>query len=213
MRDQSNRLTMDVDGILELHRQCLQRWHQNEETDCKPEGYLELICHQHFLNYQLWQQEDRARDATASFERIAEVKRRIDRLNQQRNDFIERIDDWLAEELKCKKITPQPGAKLNTETPGSVIDRLSILSLRIFHLELQEIRSDIDQPHRQLVRSRLQVCFEQRGDLAESLRELLGNIELGRIRHKTYRQLKMYNDPRFNPFLRRPSDDQSVSSD
>jgi hypothetical protein len=91
--------------------------------------------------------------------------------------------------------------KLNTETPGSAIDRLSIMSLRIYHLKEQLDRADIDQAHIDKVSHRLAVCGLQFADLSNSLAELLADIYAGSKRHKTYRQMKMYNDPSLNPYL------------
>jgi hypothetical protein len=99
------------------------------------------------------------------------------------------------------RITPHSDATLNTETPGSVIDRLSILSLRIYHLVEQLDRSEVDQSHIDSVQRKIAVCLVQQEDLSISLANLLTDIEAGRKRHKTYRQLKMYNDPALNPYL------------
>ncbi len=99
------------------------------------EGFLGLVCQQHQFNYQLWHQEDIARSPTVSDSEIANVKRAIDRLNQLRNDWIERLDDALTRHLEEQSIVASPDAPQNSETPGSIIDRLSILALRIYHLE------------------------------------------------------------------------------
>jgi hypothetical protein len=167
-----------------------------------------LICRQHAWNFLLWHEEDIARSLEVSAERIAEAKRKIDRYNQQRNDAIEQVDDALATMLREQGIQPDAAAPLNTETPGSVIDRLSILALRIFHMHEQTLRQDASADHRATARAKLSICLEQKQDLARSLKQLLEDITAGRKRHKTYRQLKMYNDPNLNPYLyeRRPSE-------
>ena len=132
---------------------------------------------------------------------IANVKRKIDKLNQQRNDWIEKIDEWLVGDLAERRISPASGAPKNTETPGSAIDRLSIMSLRLFHLDEQTGRSDATPSLLASVDRKIAVGVAQQRDLAQSLRELLEDIYAGRRSHGTYRQMKMYNDPQLNPYL------------
>ena len=162
---------------------------------------MELACQQHRYNYELWHQEDQARSPDADDSTIAAVKRAIDRLNQQRNDAIEKLDDWLTEHLQATGIQPRVDASQNSETPGSIVDRLSILALRIYHLDEQLKRSDVDEAHRLKVSQRLAICRVQQEELARSLSQLLEAIVAGTKRHRTYRQFKMYNDPTLNPYL------------
>ncbi len=191
---------IDVRSILDLHRTTVQQWHCGE-VDNRYEGFLHLICQQHQQNFLLWHEEDIARSPDVTDETIAEVKHKIDRLNQQRNDLIEKIDLGLITQLEAWGARPRPGARLNTETPGSVIDRLSILALRIYHMEEQLAREDVDEAHLATVRAKLEILHEQLRDLSGSLIELLDDIVAGRKRLKVYRQFKMYNDPSLNPCL------------
>jgi cell division protein FtsB len=190
----------DVKKILELQEQAVARWHE-QPIDNPYEGFLALVCRQHEQNYRLWHQEDIARSRDVLDSEIAEVKRTIDRLNQRRNDLIEQLDDHLIGQLAAAEVMPQADARLNTETPGSVIDRLSILALRIFHMHEQANRDDANAEHKARVENRLAVLAEQKADLSASLGELLADIFAGRKRLKVYRQFKMYNDPTMNPYL------------
>lgn len=201
---------IDVSAVNKFHTSSVARWHREPldqpygdplvavETAGDP---LAIICQQHQFNYLLWHEEDIARSVDVSDAQIAQVKRNIDKYNQARNDWIEKVDDWITTDLGRKNIEPAPQAKLNTETPGSAIDRLSIMSLRVYHLEEQLDRTDIDQAHIDKVSHRLAVCRMQFADLSASLKELLLDIYTGQKRHKTYRQMKMYNDPSLNPYL------------
>jgi hypothetical protein len=191
---------IDVQEILELHRETTARWH-HEPLDNPYAGVLELVCRQHGWNFLLWHEEDTTRSPEAPDTAIAAAKRKIDHCNQQRNDAIERLDDWIGDWLRQQSVLASDDALLNTETSGSVIDRLSILALRIYHMEEQTRRSDASAEHLESVRRKLALCLEQRADLARSLQHLLDDIVAGRKRHKTYRQMKMYNDPNLNPYL------------
>jgi hypothetical protein len=196
---------INVRAIRDLHATTVARWH-TQEVDNSYEGFLREVCHQHQQNFRLWHQEDIARSPDVSNADLAAVKRAIDKLNQQRNDLIERLDDCLLGELSGVQVEPE--APLNTETPGSVIDRLSILALRLYHMEEQACRGDATDEHIAKAKARLEILHEQHRDLLASLGELFNDIFSGRKRLKVYRQFKMYNDPTMNPYLyasRRPA--------
>ena len=162
----------------------------------------QLVLDQHRANYDLWHREDHARDPDAIDATIVQIKHDIDRLNQLRNDLAEQIDVTLLQGSPSN-----PSAPLNSESPGLMIDRLSILALKIFHTQEQLHRSSLE--HQQRNQSRLAVLNEQRTDLAGCLDAFWSDVLAGRRRFKLYRQLKMYNDPTLNPVLynRSPPDD------
>lgn len=191
---------IDVREIIDLHASTVDLWHQQEISN-PYSGFLQAVCQQHSFNFLLWHEEDIARSPNVGDAQIAAVKRAIDGYNQKRNDGIEALDAFLLRELESLGIQPQLGAKQNTETPGSTIDRLSILSLRRYHMQEQADRADASEEHRAKARSRLEVLAEQHRDLSNSLAELLEDIFAGRKRLKVYFQFKMYNDPTLNPYL------------
>lgn len=191
-----------MDEITRLQRECVTRWHE-QPIDNPHEALLGVVCQQLSFNFQLWHEEDKARSLDASDAEIARVKRAIDKLNQQRNDWIERIDDWILAELTDCGIAAPATAPQNTETLGSTIDRLSILALRIYHLAEQQLRDDATPEHREGVVRKLSIAMAQHEDLARAAQELANDLFAGRKRHKIYRQLKMYNDPALNPYLYR----------
>ncbi len=151
----------------------------------------------HRYNCLLWDEEDLARRKQVADSEIAANKRAIDGYNQKRNDAIERIDETLLAQLAAA--TLKPGARLNSETAGSMVDRLSILSLKIHHMRLQTLRTDVDRSHIESCSARLARFMEQRRDLAGCLDRLLAETSRGEARFKVYRQFKMYNDPSLNP--------------
>ncbi len=165
----------------------------------------------HRQNHFLWNEEDLARRMTVSAEEIAANKRAIDRFNQARNDATERVDEllllmlgWVDEHSVRSEapITRVPaGARLHSETAGSMIDRLSILALKIFAMRAQTKRNDVDEAHIQSSQVKLERLLQQRQDLAQCLNDLLSEARSGTSYFKVYRQFKMYNDPHWNPAL------------
>jgi hypothetical protein len=169
------------------------------------------IATNHFHNRSLWAQEDLARRTQAPDAEIVANKRAIDRHNQARNDAIERIDEFLLTALglvdpatiaTALPVSTVPAdARLNSETAGSMLDRISILGLKIAAMRAQTLRTDVDDCHRQACAERLQRLVQQRADLGACYDELLADARAGRAYFKVYRQFKMYNDPRLNPAL------------
>ncbi len=196
---------IDVRQITQLHETTVRQWHESS-VDNSYAGFLALVCSQHEQNYRLWHQEDIARSRDVTDAEIAQVKRNIDALNQQRNNLIESLDEALIEQLGQAGVRPQPDARLNTETPGSVVDRLSIIALRIYHMQEQVERSDAGDEHRAACEGKLEVLYRQKADLSQSLQELLDDIFAGCKLLRIYRQFKMYNDPTLNPYLYKAQD-------
>ena len=165
-----------------------------------PEGVVwEPIAANHRFNSLLWDEEDMARRLDVSAAEIASYKRLIDQYNQQRNDAVEAIDEAILAGLG--DIAPGPGARLNSETAGAMIDRLSILALKIFHMHEQTLRWEAGHEHVAACAAKLTRLHTQRADLADCLDSLLADAEAGRAYFKVYRQFKMYNDPALNPYL------------
>ena len=165
----------------------------------------------HRNNSLLWAEEDLARRTTVAAAEIAANKRAIDGYNQARNDATERVDEillmalGLVDETSARSDAPvshvPAGARLNSETAGSMIDRLSIMALKIRAMREQTVRSDVDAAHRAASQVKLTRLEQQRADLAGCLDALLADAASGRAYFKVYRQFKMYNDPQFNPQL------------
>jgi Protein of unknown function (DUF4254) len=192
---------LDVDRLLKLHADTVERWHAEPVRNPESDGAWKIILDNHARNFELWHEEDRARDKQATDKIIADVKRSIDRLNQQRNDAVERLDEWIVAQLESGGVRPAAGTPLNTETAGNIVDRLSILSLKVFHMREETQRKDVDAAHIQKCAGRLAILESQRADLAVSFKTLLNDLTQGSKGMKVYRQMKMYNDPTLNPVL------------
>jgi hypothetical protein len=192
---------INANDIVTRHDSLTAQWHtvaprfEGEPFDV--DGAAEQ---QHYANFQLWHEEDKARIPGASDAEIASVKRAIDKLNQRRNDLMEICDSLALDEL-AKKDLPRSDAPLHSESVGLILDRLSILSLKIFHTQEEIQRANTPAGHADRNRNRLTILNQQRADLAGALDGLWADILAGRRRFKIYRQLKMYNEPALNPSI------------
>lgn len=192
---------LSVERVIALHDHLIAEWHRNRNLDSGvADPFLALVARQHAANFELWHIEDEARRPAAADAELAEIKRRIDTTNQRRNDAVEELDRCLLQELAALAL-PNPGALLHSETPGLMIDRLSILALKIYHTREETCREDAPEGHVERNCDRLSILEEQRADLAACFDALWTDILEGRRRFKLYRQLKMYNDPALNPAI------------
>ena len=189
--------------LLEQQLNEVVQWHVKapEPDYVEASDFPNLVSMQHYVNFELWHQEDMARDPDAPDSKIAAVKRAIDVLNQRRNDMIEQMDQYLLDALQRKNIKYIADAEMNSETPGSIIDRLSINALKIYHMDEEIQRLDVTDEHRKKCSGKLSVLQDQRNDLKKSLETLLADLSSGKKRLKVYQQMKMYNDENLNPVL------------
>jgi len=185
--------------IADLHDQSLATSQLKTPPPTLPDSPLwQAITDNHRCNTLLWDEEDQARRRDVPDSVIAHSKRLIDGHNQRRNDAIECMDELI---LSLLPRQPSPAARLHSETAGGLIDRLSILSLKIHHMDWQTRRSDADASHVVTSFARLERLREQREDLLICLDTLFHCCLDGTLYFKVYRQFKMYNDPKFNPWL------------
>ncbi|MCF6352244.1 MAG: DUF4254 domain-containing protein [Cyclobacteriaceae bacterium] len=164
------------------------------------EGSFEaLLFHKCWVDTVQWHFEDLIRAPNIDPTGGMELKRRIDKSNQKRTDMVEQMDDWFLDFFK--EAIAKKEAKLNTESPAWVVDRLSILALKIYHMREQASRTEVDDTHLQKSKTRLGVLLEQKQDLTTAFGQLLDEYKAGSKIMKVYRQMKLYNDPNTNPAL------------
>ncbi len=184
---------------------CTQYYHTIDNVDAQPvipyePGTIEFsLFTKNWIDAVQWHLEDIIRDPNIKPAEALKIKRRIDKSNQDRTDLVEMIDSYFLQ--KFKNIKPQPNATINTESPAWAIDRLSILALKIYHMQQEVNRIDAPKEHIDSCQKKLNVLLEQRVDLSTAIDQLLADIEQGRKYMKVYKQMKMYNDPSLNPVL------------
>ncbi len=188
-----------------IFNRAIEDYHRHDDVDHVFEtpfaaGSLDaLLYEKNMVDTVQWHLEDIIRDPNIDPVDALALKRRIDRSNQVRTDMVEYIDSYMLD--KYKDVKPCAEARLNTETPAWAIDRLSILALKIYHMRQETLRDDVDDAHRDACRKKLDTLLAQQVDLSTAIEELLEDIEAGRKYMKTYKQMKMYNDPSLNPVL------------
>jgi hypothetical protein len=184
-------------NLINLHQKCIQLWNA-QGIQYTQTGVYQLIEENHAFNYQLWNAEDRARREDMGPEFVYKAKREIDGFNQQRNNRMEAIDEWFFHTLQPASSKACP---VHSETPGMIIDRLSILSLKSYHMALQTTRQEASGEHKELCANKLTVIKQQLEQLALCLEQLLEEVQEKQRTFRVYHQFKMYNDPSLNPQL------------
>ena len=191
-------MNFDAYPIANLQADLTAVWHVHPAC-ASGVGFERLTSENHLRNFLLWHEEDIARRDDLGFERVYQAKRAIDRYNQQRNNFIEEMDQALVATMKPL----EDGCPKNSETPGMIIDRLSILALKEYHMREEAERPDADNAHRAACAAKLERIVRQRADLTRGLAELIREVAAGTRSFAVYYQFKMYNDPALNPQLYR----------
>lgn len=188
-----------------IFQQCIADYHKRDNVDTPIQNPYELRSIEYFLYLKnwidtvQWHLEDIIRDPNIDPVAALALKRRIDKSNQDRTDLVELIDSYWLDKFKDVKVSED--ATINTESPAWAIDRLSILALKIYHMQVEVERPDADQEHKAKCQAKLDVLLTQRVDLSSAIDQLLQDIEAGRKYMKVYKQMKMYNDPALNPVL------------
>ena len=183
----------------------IENYHIHDDVDTAMQNPFQNSTLEHYLYSKnwidtvQWHLEDIIRDENIEPLEALKIKRRIDKSNQERTDFVEFIDAWFLN--KYKDISPETDAKINTETPAWAVDRLSILALKIYHMSIEAHRASASDEHREKCIAKLNVLLEQKEDLSTAINQLLTDIENGTVKMKVYKQMKMYNDESLNPIL------------
>lgn len=199
---------MFSDKANKIFQEVIQKYHEKNSVDQPFENLYSaqndvlehLLYRKCWIDTVQWHYEDIIRDPNIDPVAALKLKRQIDASNQDRTDMVEYIDSYFLE--KYKDITPSIEATINTESPAWGVDRLSILALKIFHMQEEAEREDASPEHRKKCGEKLEVLLEQRKDLSKAIDQLLQDIEEKRKYMKVYRQMKMYNDEELNPVLR-----------
>ena len=198
-------MKFDASEIAARQTALTARWHQVTPAVSAPAAgdaaasFYRLLEENHLRNFSLWHEEDVARRDDLGFEAVYKAKRNIDRFNQERNNFAEEMDKAIVAAL----VPPASGCPRNSETPGMMIDRLSILALKEYHMHEETVRPEASADHRTKCGEKLARIRQQRADLTGCLADLLADVAAKRRTFSVYFQFKMYNDPALNPQLYR----------
>jgi hypothetical protein len=194
---------MKAREINKIFRESIEDYHVNDHVDTlkpeKYEGFQGLLYLKNWIDTVQWHLEDLIRDPQIEPGELVGLKRRIDSSNQHRTDTVEQIDEYLYQQVSGVNV--QEGAKLNSETPAWLLDRMSILQLKIYHFQDQLKREDADESHLASVKQKLYILQVQEQDLELAYDELMDDLHKGKKYMKLYKQMKMYNDPNLNPIF------------
>jgi|SRR5690606_12546023 len=188
-----------------VFQRSIDDYHKKDNVDTPvlnpyPEGSFEALLYaKNWIDTVQWHLEDIIRLPDIQAEEGIKIKRRIDKSNQDRTDLVEKIDDYFL--LQFKNVIPKPGTRINSETPAWLLDRMSILMLKIYHMKEQTQRTDASVDHLSKCQAKLDILNEQKNDMQSAFDELMEDIGNGDRRFKVYRQMKMYNDASLNPML------------
>ncbi|TGN19954.1 DUF4254 domain-containing protein [Leptospira idonii] len=197
-------MNFDAKKAVSIFQESVLDWHKKEapHTNPYPDNSIENTLYQkNHIDTIQWHIEDDIRRPDIPLEEVVSLKRKIDKLNQDRTDMVEKLDDFIIDLFKT--IVPKPNARLNSESPAWLLDRMSILELKIYHMQEQVERKDsaASAEHIQKCQNKLTILLDQREDLKLCLDELLLDYKNGDKKVKVYRQMKMYNDQNLNPSL------------
>ena len=188
-----------------IFNESIQQYHITDHVDTpinNPYPFQSIEYYLYLKNWidtVQWHFEDIIRDPNIDPAEALVLKRRIDKSNQDRTDLVELIDSYFLD--KYKEIVVLGNATINTESPAWAIDRLSILALKIYHMQQEVNRTDTTPEHHEQCQTKLNILLEQQKDLSTAIEQLIEDIEAGRKYMKVYKQMKMYNDPNLNPVL------------
>jgi hypothetical protein len=196
---------LSADQCYQIFEQSIYDYHQHDNVDTPIKNpfvisdFRSLLYLKNWIDTVQWHLEDIIRNPDINPAEALLIKRRIDKSNQDRTDMVEKIDDVFNEEFK--NVAPKRGARINSETPAWLLDRMSILMLKIYHMKEQTERKDVAADHIARCEAKLQILLEQKNDMRNAFDELVEDIQAGNRKFKVYRQMKMYNDSSLNPML------------
>jgi hypothetical protein len=189
----------------EIFQQSIDDYHVKDNVDTPvsnphaPGSFANLLYVKNWIDTVQWHLEDIIRLPEINPVEALQIKRRIDKSNQDRTDMVEKLDDYFLDQFK--HVEPKPTAKINSETPAWLLDRMSILMLKIYHMQEQTDRKDVTEEHLVKCQAKLAILLEQKTDMQMAFDQLMEDILYGERKMKVYRQMKMYNDATLNPML------------
>jgi hypothetical protein len=203
---------LSADECYAIFQKSIDDYHLIDDVDAAlknpfpPGSFESLLYLKNWIDTVQWHLEDIIRDPDIDAVQGITIKRRIDKSNQERTDTVEKMDDYFLEAFRNVKYAPS--ARINSETPAWLLDRMSILMLKIYHMQEQTERKDVPLQHVAKCRDKLAILHDQKEDMRKAFDELILDISAGTRKFKVYRQMKMYNDSTLNPVLYKSSGGQ-----